>query len=73
MTEPRMCCTEINVHAEYIVHAGERATRDYPGSPPNIEILRVVCDGSDIKNYLTDATLDVIEADIWSDLSEGGK
>jgi hypothetical protein len=62
--------TEINVTVTYEAHKGERRTPDYPGSPPYLEISRIVRDDNREPVNLPDSTLDKLEIAILESYAE---
>ena len=59
---------EIDVTIDYKVHPGEKRTHDYPGSPPEVEILSVAFHEHDVwdceRNLFVDLTREMREK-VW--------
>jgi len=61
---------EVDVTVTYEAHKGERRTLDYPGSPPYLEISRIVRDDNREPVNLPDAALDKLEIAILESCAE---
>lgn len=61
---------ELELEVSGRVTAGSRATRDYPGDPPEVEIVKVTLDGEPWSGELTATEVEDAEERLYEAASE---